>query len=127
MWTIITINVTAYYTVDPISQLFWEHGTAGELRHPQKTGGVVLPADQYALILLEPGEEPFDEPAAWIAAEVASILGLEFACGPKNGPPKKSSARVKHSLETGSTSLTECSPSGLSRAVVREQAESSEM
>ena len=69
------INGEVCFTAEPISKLFEEHGTAGELHKPEEMGGVVFPADQYAPLPSEPGEEAFDQPAASIATELAAILG----------------------------------------------------
>ena len=67
------------------SKLFEEHRDTGELHKPEEVGGIVLPANEEASFPLEPGKEAFDEPAPFISAEVAAILGLEFASGSMGG------------------------------------------
>ena len=65
--------------VEPISKLLEEHRDAGELHKPEEVGGIVLPANQEAPFPLEPGKEPFDEPAALVAPQMPTVLGLKFA------------------------------------------------
>ncbi len=62
--------------------MFEQHGDRCELHKAQEVGGVVFPANQQPPLPLQPGKEPFDEPAAVIAPQVAAILGLECAGGP---------------------------------------------
>ena len=51
-----------------ISQLHEEHRDAGELYKSEEAGGVVLPANEEPSLLLQPGKEAFDKPAALISA-----------------------------------------------------------
>lgn len=67
--------------LEPISKLLEEHGDTGALLKPQEVGGVTLPADEKPPFPLEPDKETFNEPTLLIAAQVASILSLEFAGG----------------------------------------------
>src|SRR5579885_1621896 len=69
-------------SLEPISKLLEEHGDASELYKTQEVGGVVFPANQQPPLPLEPGKEPFDEPATLIPPQMAAILGLELASGP---------------------------------------------
>ena len=62
--------------------MFEEHRDARELHKAEEVGDVVFPANEEASFPLEPRKEAFDQPSALIAAEVASILGLEFTSGP---------------------------------------------
>lgn len=65
-------------SIEPISKLLQEHGDAGELHKAQEVGGIVLPTNEESPLPLQPSKEAFDEPAPFIRAEVAAILGLEF-------------------------------------------------
>src|SRR5579885_1509855 len=69
-------------SLEPISKLLEEHGDASELYKTQEVGGVVFPANQQPPLPLEPGKEPFDEPATLIPPQMAPVLGCEFASGP---------------------------------------------
>lgn len=71
--------------LEPIAKLLEEHSDAGELHKPEEVGDIVLPANQSVPFSLEPGKEPFDEPATFISAQVAPILSLEFAGRPMRG------------------------------------------
>jgi hypothetical protein len=57
-----------FYRLEPISKLLEEHRDASELYESKEVGGVILPANEEAPLPLEPGKEPFDEPAALVAA-----------------------------------------------------------
>ncbi len=50
--------------LEPISNLFEEHGDARELDNPKEIGGAILPACKKSSLPLRPGKEPFDEPMA---------------------------------------------------------------
>ena len=63
------------FPLEPISKLLEEHRDAGELHKAEEVGGVVLPANQEAPLPLEPGKEPFDEPAALVAPQVTDRPG----------------------------------------------------
>lgn len=69
--------------IEPISKLFEEDDEAGEL-HEAKVGlRIKLLADKNAALPLNPGEEPFDQPAPGISPKSASILrGALAAIGP---------------------------------------------
>ena len=54
--------------LEPISKLLEEHRDAGELDKAKEVSRIVLPANQQPPFPLQPGKEPFDEPAALIAA-----------------------------------------------------------
>ena len=51
-----------------------EDAGAGELQHPEEIAHVVFPAGHEAPRLMEPRKEPFDFPAASIAAKRSAIL-----------------------------------------------------
>jgi hypothetical protein len=55
------------WDLELISKLFEEHGDAGKLHKPEEIGGVVFSAYEEAPFPLQPGKEPFDEPAAFVA------------------------------------------------------------
>ena len=55
-------------SLEPISKSFEEHRDAGELHKSEKIGRVVLPANEESAFPLEPGKEPFHEPAALVPA-----------------------------------------------------------
>jgi len=59
-----------------------EHEQAGQLYEAEEVLDVVFPSCDQAAVVLHPGKEPFDFPAAAVAAQWPSILGLLFAIGP---------------------------------------------
>ena len=65
-------------TLEPLSKSFEQHRDGCELDKAQKVGPVMLPADEQAPLPLQPGKEALDEPAALLAAEGPTVLGLEF-------------------------------------------------
>ena len=60
--------------VEPISKSFEEDDEASELHEAKEVLRIKLPADKDAALPLNPGEEPFDQPAPGISPESASIL-----------------------------------------------------
>src|SRR3974377_771639 len=58
----------------PISKSFEEAREAGELHEAKEVLRIKLPADKNAALPLNPGEEPFDQPAPRISPKSASIL-----------------------------------------------------
>ncbi len=50
---------------------------ASELDHAEEVGGVIFPAGDHAAVVVQPGEQPLDVPAAAITSQRPSIL----ACG----------------------------------------------
>src|SRR3970040_124519 len=56
-----------------------EDDEAAELEHAEEIGFVKLPAREQSAEVMQPGEEPFDLPAAAIAAECSAILGSILA------------------------------------------------
>src|SRR6516162_3409398 len=60
--------------LEPISKSFEEDREAGELHEAKEVLRIKLPADKNAALPLNPGEEPFDQPASGISPESASIL-----------------------------------------------------
>src|SRR3972149_10038962 len=56
-----------------------EDDEAAELEHAEEIGFVQLPASDQSAEVMQPGEEPFDLPAAAIAAEFSAILGSILA------------------------------------------------
>lgn len=85
VWFLWFVLFIWFIWLEPISKLFEEHRDAFELHKAQEDCGVIFPPDQQAPLPLEPGKEPFDEPAALIATEGTAILGLEFAGGSMRG------------------------------------------
>ena len=62
------------FSLEPISKSFEEDDEAGELHEAKKILRIELPADKNAALPLNPGEEPFDQPAPSISPKSASIL-----------------------------------------------------
>ena len=60
--------------LEPISKSFEEDDEASELHEAKEVLRIKLPADKDAALPLNPGEEPFDQPAPGISPESASIL-----------------------------------------------------
>ena len=60
--------------VEPISKSFEEDDEAGNLHEAKEVLRIKLPADKNAALPLNPGEEPFDQPASGISPKSASIL-----------------------------------------------------
>jgi len=59
-----------------------EDHSAGKVNHPEEILWVMLPANDDATIVMQPGEQSFDFPAAPIASEDATVLcGLSAARG----------------------------------------------
>ena len=58
----------------PISKSFEEDDEASELHEAKEVLRIELPADKDAALPLNPGEEPFDQPAPGISPKSASIL-----------------------------------------------------
>ena len=52
-----------------------EDDEAAELEHAEEIGFVKLPASDQSAEVMQPGEEPFDLPAALVAAKLTAILG----------------------------------------------------
>ena len=61
-------------SLEPISESFEEDNEAGKLDKAEEIVGVVLPANEDPALPLNPGEEPFDQPAPRLSPESASIL-----------------------------------------------------
>ena len=61
-------------SVEPISKSFEEDDEAGELHEAKEVLRIELPADKNAALPLNPGKEPFDQPAPGISPKSASIL-----------------------------------------------------
>ena len=66
--------VAAREWLEPISKSFEEDDEASELHEAKEVLRIELPADKDAALLLNPGEEPFDQPAPGISPKSASIL-----------------------------------------------------
>ena len=62
------------FRLEPISKSFEEDDEAGELHEAKEVLRIKLPADKNAALPLNPGEEPFDQPAPGISAKSATIL-----------------------------------------------------
>ena len=60
--------------IEPISKSFEEDDEASELHEAKEVLRIKLPADKDAALPLNPGEEPFDQPAPGISPKSASIL-----------------------------------------------------
>src|ERR1700722_20399755 len=60
--------------VEPISKSFEEDDEASGLHEAKEVLRIELPADKDAALPLNPGEEPFDQPAPGISPKSASIL-----------------------------------------------------
>src|SRR5271166_6492714 len=60
--------------LEPISKSLEEDDKASELHEAEEVLRIKFPADQYAALPLNPGEEPFDQPAPRISAKAAPIL-----------------------------------------------------
>ena len=60
--------------LEPISKSFEEDDEASELHEAKEVLRIKLPADKDAALPLNPGEEPFDQPAPGISPKSASIL-----------------------------------------------------
>ena len=68
--------------LEPISKSFEEDDEAGELHEAEEVLRIKLPTDKNATLPLDPGEEPFDQPAPGISPKSASILrGAPAAIG----------------------------------------------
>jgi hypothetical protein len=65
--------------LEPISKSLKEDDEAGELHEAKEVLRIKLPADKNAALPLNPGEEPFDQPAHGISAKSATILGGALA------------------------------------------------
>ena len=59
---------------EPISKSFEEDDEAGELYEAKEVLWIKLPADKNAALPLNPGEEPFDQPAPGISPKSTPIL-----------------------------------------------------
>lgn len=53
-------------TIEPISKLFPQHGDQCELHKPEEVDRVIFPANQEPALPLQPRQEAFDEPAAFV-------------------------------------------------------------
>ena len=62
------------FGLEPISKSFEEDDEAGELHEAKEVLRIKLPADKNAALPLNPGEEPFDQPAPGISAKSTTIL-----------------------------------------------------
>ena len=72
----------AHLILEPISKSFEEDDEAGELHEAKEVLRIKLPADKDAALPLNPGEEPFDQPAPCVSPKSASILrGAPAAIG----------------------------------------------
>ena len=60
--------------IEPISKSSEEDHEAGELHEAKEVPRIEFPADKNAALPLNPGEEPFDQPASGISPKSASIL-----------------------------------------------------
>ena len=60
--------------LEPISKSSEEDDETGELHEAKEVLRIKLLADKNAALPLNPGEEPFDQPASGISPESASIL-----------------------------------------------------
>src|SRR5271166_2941812 len=65
--------------LEPISKSFEEDDEASELHEAKEVLRIKLPADKDAALPLNPGEEPFDQPAPGISPKSASILRRALA------------------------------------------------
>src|SRR6201987_881676 len=65
--------------LEPISKSFEEDNEASELHEAKEVLRIKLPADKDAALPLNPGEEPFDQPAPGISPKSASILRRALA------------------------------------------------
>ena len=65
--------------LEPISKSFEEDDEASELHKAKEVLRMKLPADKDATLPLNPGEEPFDQPAPGISPKSASILRRALA------------------------------------------------
>ena len=59
-----------------------QHEQACELDEAEEVVDAIFPSCDQPAVVLHPGKEPFDFPAAAVAAQWPSILGLLFAIGP---------------------------------------------
>src|SRR5271166_4691649 len=67
--------------LEPISKSLEEDDKASELHEAEEVLRIKFPADQYAALPLNPGEEPFDQPAPRISAKAAAHLRRLDRCG----------------------------------------------
>lgn len=58
---------------------------AGQINHADEVFGLDFPSDPRSSEALQPGEEPFDSPAALVVAQSSSVLGDSGAGYPKIG------------------------------------------
>ena len=65
--------------LEPISKSLEEDDEASELHEAEEVLRIELPADKDAALPLNPGEEPFDQPAPGISAKAAAILRSALA------------------------------------------------
>ena len=61
--------------------MFYEHEQASQLNEAEEVFDVVLPSCDEAAVVVHPGKEPFNLPAAAIAAQRATVLRLPPAIG----------------------------------------------
>ena len=89
--------------LEPISKSLEEDDEASELHEAEEVLRIELPADKDAALPLNPGEEPFDQPAPGISAKAAAILRSALAaidrCGAIISMPS-----FRKSLSSGSLS-----------------------
>src|SRR5258708_33096354 len=52
---------------------------ASELDHAEEVGRVIFPAGDHTAVVMQPGEQTLNVPAAAIAAQAASVLGYRLA------------------------------------------------
>ena len=71
--------VGGFDELEPISKSFEEDDEASELHEAKEVLRIKLPADKDAALPLNPGEEPFDQPAPGISPKSASILRRALA------------------------------------------------
>src|ERR1700751_2612736 len=73
------ITKSSAKSLEPISKSFEEDDEASELHEAKEVLRIKLPADKDAALPLNPGEEPFDQPAPGISPKSASILRRALA------------------------------------------------
>ena len=66
-------------SLEPISKSLEEDDEASELHEAEEVLRIKLPADKDAALPLNPGEEPFDQPAPRISPKLAPILRSALA------------------------------------------------
>ena len=76
---IVFFMVEGFAKLEPISKSFEEDDEASELHEAKEVLRIKLPADKDAALPLNPGEEPFDQPAPGISPKSASILRRALA------------------------------------------------